>query len=68
MKASTTLFFTKNKQELVPAGDPRGRFQAFTEGQEIPPEHELKVVPAAANKSMPAPQRKEAQRGEAPRE
>ena len=59
MKATQMLFFTKNKQELVPAGDPRARFQAFTEGQEIPKEHELKVVPAAANKSMPAPQRKD---------
>jgi hypothetical protein len=55
MKAKELLFFTKNKQELVPAGDPRARFFAFTEGQEIPPEHELKVVPAVKNKPVEAP-------------
>lgn len=61
MKASTMLFFTKDKQRLVPAGDPRARFQAFTEGQEIPKEHEMKVMQPASNKSMPAPERKAAE-------
>lgn len=65
MKAKEMLFFTKNKQELVPAGDPRARFQAFIEGQEIPKEHELKVVTAVKNKMVEAPQRKDA-RAEAP--
>jgi len=58
MKAKEVLFFTKSKQELVPAGDPRARFFAFTEGQEIPEEHELKVMPAVKNKMVEAPQRK----------
>lgn len=67
MKAQTMLFFTKDKQALVPAGDPRARFQAFVEGQEIPAEHELKVVTAIKNKMVEAPQRKDA-RPEATRE
>jgi len=64
MKAKETLYFTKNKQELVPAGDPRARFLAFTEGQDIPAEHELKVVTAVKNKMVEAPQRKTVERDE----
>jgi len=64
MKAREMLFFTKNKQELVPAGDPRAKFQAFVPGQDIPEEHELKVMPAAKNKMAEAPQRKSVERGE----
>ena len=55
------------RRQLVPAGDPRARFQAFAEGQEIPAEHELKVVAAVKNKMVEAPQRKDA-RPEATRE
>lgn len=71
MKAKELLFYTKNKQELVPAGDPRGRFQAFTEGQEIPDglaersglkevsAPQRKVVESAPNKSARATAEKE---------
>jgi hypothetical protein len=54
MKATQMLFFTKNKRELVPAGDPRGKFQAFTEGQEIPDD----LAERSGLKQVPAPQRK----------
>ena len=64
MKATEAYMYTKSKQELVPLGDPRGKFLAFVPGQEIPEDlaerSGLKKAPAPQNKSVRAAQNKAA--------
>ena len=49
----------KPGQALVPAGHPEAHTQAYFEGQEIPEEHALKVLPAVRNKMVTETPRKE---------
>lgn len=60
MKAPVTLFWNKAKTTLVPIGHAEARHHAYHEGQEMQPGDELKVMHPAANKKMPAPDRKSA--------
>jgi hypothetical protein len=63
MKAPVTLMWNKSKTLLVPVGDPEGKFLAYVEGTDIPDDSPLKVMPAAKNKMVEAPQRKSATEG-----
>lgn len=60
MKAPIGLMWNKSKTLLVPVGDPEGKFFFCAEGADIPDNSPLKVMPAAKNKMVEAPQRKSA--------
>lgn len=62
MKAPCNLYFTKDKQTLVPASDPGHRFWAYAEGETVAEKDESKVGvkmgKKPADKSLSIPETK----------